>query len=266
MDKHFPNTAFSVVLTFVAWSATASAQEPSLPYAIVGTGQTTFFGNRDPIEEPQRGQPFYGQDAQYPAPQPAYTDNGDGTVTDQVTGLTWEKDFQLMGWVQAGSEASAANTGGHVDWRVPTVKELYSLMLFSGNQGRARPDDPVAPPDARPFMDTDALDFSYPRAGRYIDVQYLTQTKYVAFVMAGEECFFGVNFADGRIKCYPIEGRRDRQYFARFVRGNPNYGRNEFADNGDGTITDHATGLMWAQIDSGDLAFADAVADTERAD
>ena len=35
------------------------------------------------------------------------------------------------------------------------------------------------------------------------------------------------------------------------VRGNPDYGKNDFADNGDGTITDKATGLMWAQADSG---------------
>ncbi len=37
----------------------------------------------------------------------------------------------------------------------------------------------------------------------------------------------------------------------RYVRGNPAYGRNDFHDNGDGTITDHATGLMWQKVDSG---------------
>ena len=39
--------------------------------------------------------------------------------------------------------------------------------------------------------------------------------------------------------------------FVRYVRGNPDYGVNNFIDNGDGTITDLATGLMWMQADSG---------------
>jgi hypothetical protein len=58
---------------------------------------------------------------------------------------------------------------------------------------------------------------------------------------------FGVNFADGRIKGYPgdISPRgQPMKQFVRYVRGNPEYGINDFADNGDGTITDTATGLM----------------------
>ena len=35
------------------------------------------------------------------------------------------------------------------------------------------------------------------------------------------------------------------------VRGNNTYGINQFTDNGDGTITDQATGLMWMQDDNG---------------
>jgi hypothetical protein len=38
--------------------------------------------------------------------------------------------------------------------------------------------------------------------------------------------------------------------YVRAVRGNT-YGENDFEDNGDGTLTDHATGLMWQQADSG---------------
>ena len=39
--------------------------------------------------------------------------------------------------------------------------------------------------------------------------------------------------------------------YVRYVRGNPAYGKNDFHDNGDGTITDRATGLMWQKADSG---------------
>jgi hypothetical protein len=63
-----------------------------------------------------------------------------------------------------------------------------------------------------------------------------------------------VIFADGRIKGYPRDmGPRGKpaQQFVRYVRGNPAYGRNDFQDNGDGTITDRATGLTWQKTDSG---------------
>ncbi len=68
---------------------------------------------------------------------------------------------------------------------------------------------------------------------------------------------FGVNFADGRIKGYPIgsdrPGRPTKTYFLFYVRGNTKYGKNDFHDNKDGTITDRATELTWAQVDSGHL-------------
>ena len=57
---------------------------------------------------------------------------------------------------------------------------------------------------------------------------------------------FGFNFADGRIKSYP---RRARQY-VRCVRGPKGYGVNRFRNNGDRTVTDAATGLIWQLADS----------------
>jgi hypothetical protein len=65
---------------------------------------------------------------------------------------------------------------------------------------------------------------------------------------------FGVNFADGRIKGYDLKmpgGNMEKTFFVQCVRGNPNYGKNDFHDNNDGTITDRATGLMWSKADSG---------------
>ena len=49
--------------------------------------------------------------------------------------------------------------------------------------------------------------------------------------------------------------------FVRYVRGNPDYGINDFQDNGDGTITDVATGLIWSEADSGEgMDWEDALA------
>ena len=60
-------------------------------YPIVDTGQTTCYDDSGVITCPAEGEAFYGQDAQFTGNPPSYTDNGDGTVTDNVTGLIWQQ-------------------------------------------------------------------------------------------------------------------------------------------------------------------------------
>lgn len=57
------------------------------------TGQINCFNNSEIITCPQQGESFYGQDANYQSNQPSYIDNGDGTITDMVTGLMWQEAF-----------------------------------------------------------------------------------------------------------------------------------------------------------------------------
>jgi len=53
----------------------------------------------------------------------------------------------------------------------------------------------------------------------------------------------------------------EKTFFVLCVRGNPAYGRNDFHDNGDGTVSDRATGLTWSKTDSGrGLNWQDALA------
>ncbi len=122
-----------------------------------------------------------------------------------------------------------------------------------------------------PFIDTNYFDFEYGdiSAGeRIIDAQYWTSTEYVGTTMNHTATVFGVNFADGRIKGYPRDigpRRQPMKQFVRYVRGNPGYGINDFVDNNDGTITDAATGLMWAKNDSGEgMDWEDALAWVQR--
>jgi hypothetical protein len=235
------------------------------PWAVPDTNQTDCFNDSGPIICPTAGDPFFGQDAQYTNHPPSYTDNGDGTVTDQVTGLMWQKAFTVADFADAETTADAATLAGYHDWRVPTIKELYSLIDFSGNQGSAPPEMSTPPADAAPFLDTSVFDFEYPTDGRYIDAQYISSTEYTSTTMNGSATFFGVNFADGRIKGYPQVAPQRFGYYLRLVRGEK-YGVNRFLDNGDRTITDQATGLMWTQADSGDHAFAAAVSGYTHAD
>jgi hypothetical protein len=250
---------FSFLLTSTSPFSGAQAAEGTT-FAIVDTNQTLCYGIEANFELrtcPGADDDLYGQDANYTINPPAYRDNGDGTISDLVTGLMWQKGFTRdVDWSAAPGLATRADTGGHSDWRVPSTKELYSLLDFSGHQGSGDPSSASVPHNAIPFIDTDTFDFEYPRANRYIDAQYITSTAYTGLAM-GNKAFMGVNFADGRIKGYPqVPPGMERGWYVKFVRGNPDYGKNAFQDNGDGSITDRATGLAWTQADSGHQTFA----------
>lgn len=248
----------------------------ALDFEVVDTGQTKYFNALVEITEPGQEEAFYGQDAHFDRNQPSYTDNGDGTITDDVTGLMWSKTCDTDGdgdididdklsYEEAMTSASSVNIAGYNDWRIPSLKEQYSLIIFSGIdpsgfEGSAE--------DLVPFIDTNYFEFAYgdTLAGeRLIDAQMVTSTLYVATTMNGDETMFGVNFADGRIKGYPtgpMPGQtEDKQFYVYYVRGNENYGINDFENNEDGTISDNSTGLMWSQNDSAEgLNWEDALA------
>jgi hypothetical protein len=263
-------------------STAVSSFQQSAAYTLVDTGQGTCYDNGQAVDCPEEGAAFYGQDAQYAGARPAYTDNGNGTVTDNVTGLMWQQSPDTNGdgmisaadklsYDQALSGASSFNLAGYTDWRLPTIKELYSLILFDGTDPSGAQAGSTT--SVIPFIDTRFFSFAYgdSAAGeRTIDSQFASSTIYVS-APNGQEIMFGVNFADGRIKGYgtgPMPGQtQDKGYYVLYVRGNADYGTNAFAANDDGTITDSATGLMWQQSDSGTgMNWSEALAYCEQLD
>ena len=71
----------------------------------------------------------FGEDSDYTINPPSFTDNGDGTVTDNVTGLTWQKaDGGEMTWSNAVLYAQTNRIGGQSDWRLPTSHEAFSIL------------------------------------------------------------------------------------------------------------------------------------------
>ena len=245
---------------------TGATDAATLSYPVVDTRQGVCWDDAARTDCPALDAPFAGQDAQHEGLQPSYIDNGDGTVTDQVTILTWTQspDLDEDGDIDAADKRTEADArawcdaldvGGKQDWRLPTIKELYSLMDFRGTDpSGATGNDTSA---LTPFLDTTFFDFGYGdlAAGeRLIDAQYATTTRYVDTVMLGDPALFGVNFADGRIKgydlVYTMSGPGDATFYVRCARGEP-YGVNDLVDDGDGTVRDQATGLQWSQEDSG---------------
>jgi len=219
-------------------------------YPVVGTSQTKCWDGAGNIITPVLGEAFFGQDSQFEHITPAYTKSSDGlTVKDEVTGLTWQKSYEkptfggMYYWAETQTEVDNLNKqkyGSYNDWRVPTIKELYSL--WNGSKGW-------------PYIDTNYFDI------KYIDEQDLSHAifwssdKYTGVMgntsenTPGAELAFGVNFGTGHIKSYNISA--GPKHFVRCVRGNLAYGVNLFQNNSDGTISDLATGLMWQQTDNG---------------
>jgi len=224
-------------------------------YKIVDTGQAYCYNDTVSIPCPEAGGAYFGQDAQYAGNPPSYTDNGDGTITDLNTNLMWAKDpGARQAYDQAVSGAASFNLAGHADWRLPTIKELYSLIRFSGyDPGEC--ESAAACPDLIPFIDTNYFNFQYGES--LSDAPFISNTPYAGQGAEGN-LVFGVNFADGSAKGYPTP---DKTFYVLYVRGEPGYGTNQFADNGDGTISDQASGLTWMQTDSQQaLGWEDALA------
>ncbi|TWU32194.1 CotH kinase family protein [Novipirellula artificiosorum] len=268
-----------------------SVVEPG-SYVIVDTGQEdTYDDNGNVIAAPEPGEAFYGQDGQYDGVEFAFEENGDGTVMDLNTGLTWQQTPSdvSMSYEEALQYANSVELGGYDDWRLPTAKELFSLSNFSEGwpyidteyfdlvgatqggppEGTTGPTDgvppedgssdsaptDVLPPDGPPTDGVPPADGVPPEdapageTGVSKDEQYWA-TYYVGTTHGNQESAFGVNAATGHIKAYPAKVSGQFGNYVRLVRGDI-YGENSFVDNGDGTVTDLATGLMWQQDDSG---------------
>jgi hypothetical protein len=97
-----------------------------------------------------------GQDGEYQAgtsAMPRFTDNSDGTVTDNLTKLIWLKEADCFGaktWSSAlmASNTLASGTCGLSDgsaagaWRLPNMNELHSLIDFESFGPALSPGDP----------------------------------------------------------------------------------------------------------------------------
>jgi len=174
-----------------------------------------------------------GQDGEFNFHPMNFTDNGDQTVTDNNTGLSWDKCS--MG--QSGADCKTGTTTIYISpgkpfssvcssrgsgWRTPSKKELTTIVDYS-----------VASPGPAIM----ASFFPNTQQGFYC-----TSTPYVGSTDYG----WFVYFLDGEVAGGPYSG--DSCYL-RCVRGTETL--QKLYDNGDYTVTDQRTGLMWQQCSAG---------------
>lgn len=86
---------------------------------------------------PGPGEPYYGQDGNLNFNSMSFTDNLNDTLTDDVTGLVWQKtaDDIARTWDDAVGYCNSLNSmnfGGHDSgWRLPALVELDTIMDLS---------------------------------------------------------------------------------------------------------------------------------------
>ncbi|MBC8427793.1 DUF1566 domain-containing protein, partial [bacterium] len=174
----------------------------------------------------------FGEDSDYTINPPSYTDNGDGTVTDNVTGLMWQQeDSSEMTWEKALAYSGNLSLAGYDDWRFPSSHELFSIV----DHGAVNP----------------ALNTDY-----FLDSG--AEYWWSITERAGDSSRAWVVNAGGGIGAHPksetISAGGTKRFHVRCVRGGTNDGaepRPDFIDNGDGTVTDKNTELMWQQAEIG---------------
>jgi len=119
-----------------------------------------------------------------------FVDNGDGTVTDNATGLQWEKKvagggclhcvYDVKTWAAAMSEwisevngywngSMRAGLGGHSDWRLPSFAELQTILIAPYPCGTSPCVDPIFGP---------TVDFSYWSATTFAGIPHFAMCVY----------------------------------------------------------------------------------------
>ncbi len=240
------------------------------------TGQTKCYGMTGEIACPEPGEPFYGQDSQRGTVQRSFVklnalgqslpDNASiwSMVRDTVTDLVWEVKDSKDGSADYGNPHDADNRytwyednasrnggdpgmpgegtdtsdfiealnsrsfGGYSDWRLPGAKELIWLL----DRGA----------DGPPYISS----FYFPNTAD----EYFTATT----DPSGSSRCATVTLKIGMMN-YP---GKTQSYAAMAVRGASS--PPQFHDNGDGTVSDLSTGLMWQKNSVQGISWQDGLA------
>ncbi len=233
------------------------------------TGQEKCYSNKAELSScPGYSDNFYGQDAQYQGHERSYTKLGYGgseleygdewlMTRDNVTKLMWEikttddsihDKTKTFTWCDYNDDTNGGDIGvcddsgevtdseafiqtlndaafgGFSDWRLPTVKEL-STLIYMGQ------DDSLPAVDGNYFPNT--------VGGNYWSATTLVSSNSSAWLTC---------FAD---KCVNSNYHKFKNHYLRAVRGGITPVIERFTDNGDGTVTDRATNLMWQKCSLG---------------
>jgi formylglycine-generating enzyme required for sulfatase activity len=195
-----------------------SQAQTQFPFKLPDTGQSTGYTTTS------------GEDADFEINPPALTDNTDGTITDNNTGLMWQKtDGGEMTIENATTYCANLTLANYSDWRLPNGIELFSINNYNN----------LNPTLNTTYFTKTLAEYWWTSEVRKDDVNS------VWVVNAGG----GIG---AHAKTETVSAGGARKIHVRAVRNaiTPSFPATHFTDNGNGTITDNYTGLMWQKFQS----------------
>ncbi len=197
-------------------------------------------------------------------PDPRFTDKGNGTVVDNLTGLTWTQDANLpinqVTWDTALALCENLDLGGETDWRLPNIREMESLLDWGLIDSLS-----LSLPEGHPFTNAQVDYFwsstslkssptlawtMYLGRGEVLPVPKSSSSINYAMCVSGKTSKTAPVPKTGQTNCYDSSGAaiecagtgQDGEYQAGVA-----WPSSRFTDNGDSTVTDNLTALMWTQ-------------------
>jgi hypothetical protein len=170
--------------------------------------------------------PDTGQSADPTCNPHSYIQPGTGVIKDTVTGLMWQQTTApgmsdgTYSWQQAEDYCENLALGGYDDWRLPTIQELSTLV----DSGVSLSSETVNPTINMTFFN------------ETVPSNYWTKTLFTG----NSNQAWTVDFSTGSVD---YDDKTTNSYAVRAVRGEQT--ANNFIDNGDGTITDTGSRLVW---------------------
>ena len=185
----------------------------------------------------------FGEDSDYTLHPPSFTDNQNGTIADNVTGLIWQKtDSGEMTWETALLHAASLTTGGYTDWRLPTPSEAFGLLNHS----------------SKPALNPAYFDSASGGSPEYL---------WTSDIYGSDATKVWVSNLGGGLGPHPkaetLSAGGTHRFHARYVRGSKASNGHSYHNHCDGTLTDLDTQLMWTQMPSSSLSWTSALAYAE---
>ena len=206
----------------------------------------------------------------------------DGTWRDRNAGFTWydsdlrygenefngtESDQDTEDFIEYVKGDSSVNNGnglcGQTDWRLPTVHEIQGLADYDVIPTLRYDDVGTLIAYEPPAIDTNYFPYALTSPYQWYWTSHLnvdpdvntgggsSTSNYFAWT-------YGSAIGNTRSGTGAVVGTTDRSNYVRLVSSSAaveshfsDYSDNRYTDNGDGTISDHQTGLMWMKCSYG---------------
>ena len=272
-------------MLFIFTLLTSSLQSHAATVQLPQTGQTLCYDTSDTLITCLGT----GQDGELKNgvawPSPRFADNGDQSITDNLTGLVWTKDAKLnpfvdsagipmnytgATWQQALDYIKKLNTEnylGHNDWRLPNVNELASLVnngqsdqsAWLNGQGftSVQPGAYVSATSSATSYSTSSACYVSMNVGGVRNYSKGSSIYYVWPVRSGQSgAFDSLTLPKtGQTTCYSTTGSmitcagtgQDGELQIGTAWPSPRFTDNSLSNSTEKTVTDNLTGLVWSK-------------------